>query len=102
MPFRLFEPGAKMSELSHSHHGHHVARPNHGQAGGSALKTSAHATLHCLTGCVVGEVAGLLVGTLIGLSPWPMIILATALSYLSGITLGLVPVMRDQRIGLFA
>ena len=47
---------------------------------------------------MIGEVAGLLIGTIIGLSPWPMIVLATALSYLSGITLGLVPVMRNQGV----
>lgn len=78
----------------HSHHAHH------GHPGGGPLKTSAQATLHCLTGCVVGEVAGLLIGTIIGLSPWPMIVLATALSYVSGISLGLVPVMRSQNVGL--
>jgi Domain of unknown function (DUF4396) len=81
-----------MSE--HSHHAHH------GHGGGGPLKTSAQATLHCLTGCVIGEVAGLLIGTVIGLAPWPMIVLATVLSYLSGITLGLVPVMRNQSVGL--
>jgi hypothetical protein len=43
--------------------------------------------------------AGLIIGTTIGLSPWPMIVMATALSYVSGITLGLVPVMRSQAIG---
>ena len=31
-----------------------------------------------------------------------MIVLATALSYLSGITLGLIPVMRDQKVGALA
>jgi hypothetical protein len=77
----------------HSHHGHHR---------GGALRTSAHATLHCLTGCIIGEVAGLAIGTTIGLSPWPMIILATVLSYASGITLGLLPVMRDQKVGAVA
>ena len=41
-----------------------------------------------------------MLGTLIGLSPWPMIVLATALSYVSGITLGLVPVMRSQGTSL--
>jgi len=65
------------------------------------LRTSAQATLHCLTGCVIGEVAGLVIGTVIGLAIWPMILLATALSYLSGITLGLLPVMRNQVVGLF-
>ena len=79
-----------MAEL-HGHHGH---------GGGGPFRTSAQATLHCLTGCVIGEVAGLMIGTTIGLSPWPMIILATALSYLSGITLGLIPVMRNQGVGL--
>jgi len=89
-----------MTSNAHStHHGHGHA---HGGHGGGAFKTSAHATLHCLTGCIVGEVAGLLTGTLLGLSPWPMIALATALSYLSGITLGLLPVMRDQKVGLLA
>jgi hypothetical protein len=79
---------------NHSHHGHH------GHDGGGPLKTSAQATLHCLTGCVIGEVAGLVIGTIIGLTPWPMIVLATVLSYVSGITLGLVPVMRNQGVGL--
>ena len=65
------------------------------------MRTSAQATLHCLTGCVIGEVAGLVIGTVIGLAIWPMILLATALSYLSGITLGLLPVMRNQVVGLF-
>ena len=75
---------------------------HHGHAGGGALRTSAHATLHCLTGCVIGEVTGLMIGTLAGLTPWPMIILATVLSYASGITLGLIPVMRSQQVGLLA
>ena len=66
------------------------------------MRTSAHATLHCLTGCVIGEAAGLAIGTTIGLSPWPMIALATLLSYVSGMTLGLIPVMRQQKIGALA
>lgn len=80
----------------HQHHAHH------GHGGGGLWRTSAQATLHCLTGCVIGEVAGLMIGIIVGLHPWPMIILATALSYLSGITLGLVPVMRSQGVGLIA
>ena len=82
--------------MTHAHHAH----GHHGHGGGGPLRTSAQATLHCLTGCVIGEVAGLVIGTLIGLSPWPMIILATILSYASGITLGLIPVTRDRQIGL--
>lgn len=87
------------AENPQNHHQHHA---HHGGGSGGTLRTSAHATLHCLTGCIVGEVAGLLVGTIIGLAPWPMMALATILSYASGITLGLLPVMREQRVGAIA
>ena len=75
---------------AHSHHGH----------SGGALRTSAQATLHCLTGCVIGEVAGLAIGVTLGLPAWQTIVLATALAYLSGMTLGLLPVMKGQRVGM--
>jgi hypothetical protein len=55
--------------------------------------------LHCLTGCVIGELAGLMIGVSLGLPPWATILLATALAYLAGITLGLIPVMRAQGVG---
>lgn len=64
--------------------------------GNSPVVTSAQATIHCLTGCVIGEVAGLLIGVSLGLSVWSTIILATTLAYISGMSLGLVPVMRNQ------
>ena len=67
---------------------------------GGPWRTSAQATLHCLSGCVIGEVAGLMIGISLGLGLWPTIILATVLSYLSGMTLGLLPVMRTQRVGM--
>jgi len=41
-----------------------------------------------------------MIGTILGLSPWPMIVTATALSYVSGIALGLIPVMRSQHVGV--
>lgn len=74
---------------AHAHHAH-----NGGAS--SPLRTSAHATLHCLTGCVIGEVAGLMIGVSLGLGVWPTIALATVLAYISGFSLGLLPVMRDQ------
>ena len=83
----------------HAHHHDHSALGHHGH-GGNPLKTSIHATLHCLTGCVIGEVAGLMIGVSLGLAPWPTMILATVLSYVSGMTLGLVPVMREQGVSL--
>jgi hypothetical protein len=79
---------------AHSHHGHH--------GGGGPLRVSAQATLHCLTGCVIGEVAGLMIGVSLGLAAWQTILLATALAYASGMTLGLVPVMRSRGIGMIA
>ncbi len=68
----------------------------HLEHGSNPFVTSAKATLHCLTGCVIGEVAGLIIAMALGLGVWPTIILATSLAYLSGFTLGLLPVMRDQ------
>ena len=75
---------------AHGGHAHH-------DGSGSPLKVSAQATLHCLTGCVIGEVAGLAIGVTLGLGVWTTIVLATLLSYISGFTLGLLPVMRSQR-----
>ncbi len=84
-----------MSKVSH----HASAHAHHGH-GGSTLRTSAQATLHCLTGCVIGEVAGLMIGVSLGLSVWHTIILATTLAYISGMTLGLVPVMRSKGVSM--
>src|SRR5688572_22067633 len=93
-PARILE--SFMSD--HSHHSHSAHAHHHGEGG--ALKTSAQATLHCLTGCVIGEVAGLMIGVSLGLGVWPTIILATLLAYGAGMTLGLIPVMRSQGVGL--
>ena len=95
-----FRPLERITDVSDKIHLAPTAHAHHAHAGGGALKTSAHATLHCLAGCVIGEVAGLMIGVTLGLGVWPTIILATALSYVSGITLGLIPVMREQKIGM--
>jgi hypothetical protein len=87
-----------MSDHPHPHA--HSAHAHHGHGGGGPWRTSAQATLHCLTGCVIGEVAGLMIGVGLGLSPWQTIILATVLAYAAGITLGLLPVMRNQHVGM--
>ena len=76
------------------------AQAHHGHGGGSPLQTSAQATLHCLTGCVIGELVGLAIGVSLGLGIWPTIILATLLAYATGMTLGLIPVMRSRHVGL--
>ena len=82
-----------MTECAHetSHHG----------TGSNPWITSAQATVHCLTGCVIGEVAGLAIAVTIGLGIWATIGLATGLAYISGFTLGLVPVMRRENKTFF-
>ena len=85
----------------HSEHPHqspnsayaHHADSAHG--GHSPLKTSAQATLHCLTGCVIGEVAGLAIAISLGFPIWATIALATTLAYISGFSLGLLPLVRQ-------
>ena len=72
-------------------HSHHAA---HGGHGDTPLRIAAHATLHCLTGCVIGEIAGLLIGVSLGLVAWQTVVLATTLSYASGFSLGLWPLVK--------
>ena len=84
-----------MTDCEHKHHAD-------AHAGRGPWRTAAHSTLHCLTGCVIGEVVGLAIGVTLGFSPWATIALATGLAYLTGMTLGLLPVMRSQGIGLTA
>ena len=72
---------------------------DHHQHAPATWATAAQATLHCLTGCVIGEVAGLMIGVSLGFPIWQTIVLATVLAYLSGMTLGLLPVMRSQSVG---
>ena len=80
-----------MNTQTHAHHGHD-----------NILVTSAQATLHCLTGCVIGEVAGLMIGIALGLGVWVSMGLATVLAYMTGMTLGLVPVARREGISFVA
>lgn len=71
------------------------AAPPQGQRhGGSSAALAGAATLHCLTGCLIGEFFGLSIGVSLGLGAWATIVLATALSYVSGFTLGLLPLIR--------
>ena len=78
---------------AHSHHGHSGA--------GGSLRLAAHATLHCLTGCVIGETIGLAIGAELQLATTAIVVLATALSYVSGFTLGLLPVVRERHVSVW-
>lgn len=76
-------------------HAHH-----HGKPGEGRWRLAARSTQHCLTGCIIGEVIGLAIGIEAGLSTAATIILATTLAYISGFTLGLVPVMKSRGLSL--
>ena len=83
---------SSLPQHPHAHHGH---------GGGGPWRVSAQATLHCLTGCVIGEAAGLMIGVSLGLAAWQTITLATLLAYLSGFTLGVLPVMKSRGTGFW-
>lgn len=85
----------------HFRHDHKV-HDHHAVSGGGSLRLAAHATLHCLTGCVIGETIGLAIGVELALGTGATITLATALSYLSGFTLGLLPVIRERGLSLWS
>jgi hypothetical protein len=75
---------------THHHHGH---AGHHAPDGGLVRLTTA-ATLHCLLGCAIGELAGLAIGVSLGLGVWPTVALATALGFVSGFALALLPLSR--------
>lgn len=76
---------------AHAHHAH----------SSNPLIASLQATIHCLTGCIVGEVAGVAIGVTLGLDVWLTITLATTLAYISGFTLGVLPVMKSQQLAFW-
>jgi hypothetical protein len=73
---------------------------HHGEPGENRWQLAAHSTLHCLTGCIIGEVIGLAIGIEAGLGTTVTIALATILSYASGFSLGLWPVMKGRGLSL--
>lgn len=83
-------------------HQDHSAHDHHAGPTVDPWRLAAHATLHCLTGCIIGELIGVFIGIEAGFSAGSTIILATALSYLSGFMLGLWPVMKERGLSLGA
>jgi hypothetical protein len=88
------EPASPHRE-SPTAHAHHHGRPGEGR-----WRLAARSTQHCLVGCVIGEVIGLAIGVEAGLSTTATMILATTLAYISGFTLGLLPVMKGRGLSL--
>lgn len=99
-------PELPLAGAGHSEHGHdtqrtsaHPAPGPHAHhashASGSLPRLATSATLHCLTGCAIGEFAGLAIGVTLGLDPWATMALATVLGFISGYTLGLLPLVKQ-------
>ncbi|HSW92288.1 MAG TPA: DUF4396 domain-containing protein [Patescibacteria group bacterium] len=75
--------------MDHSHHHGHsaVKRP--------VAKMAASATIHCLFGCAIGEMIGVTIGTHIGFEPHQTVLLAAALSFISGYAVSTWPLVRS-------
>jgi Sec-independent protein secretion pathway component TatC len=52
------------------------------------------ATLHCLTGCAIGEILGMVIGNVAGLSNLTTILISTALAFVFGYSLSLMPLLK--------
>jgi hypothetical protein len=82
--------------MDHAHHFPHTAGDAHSHHGRrvSLERIAFMATLHCLAGCAIGEVAGMVLGTALGWGNLETIALATALAFVSGYALTMVPLLR--------
>ena len=60
----------------------------------SLNRLALRATLHCLTGCSIGEVAGMVIGTALSLGNWSTVAFSTALAFVFGYLLTMLPLLR--------
>ncbi|TAL14463.1 DUF4396 domain-containing protein [Patescibacteria group bacterium] len=58
------------------------------------LRMAASATLHCLIGCAIGELIGVTIGTHTGIGRENTVFLAVVLSFVSGYTFSVIPIIR--------
>ena len=54
------------------------------------------ATIHCLTGCAIGEIIGVTIGTHAGFAPQQTVLLAAVLSFISGYSFSLIPLLKAK------
>ena len=79
-------------EQEHSHVDH--------TTNGSIVSLAVSATLHCLTGCVIGETIGLMLGVSLQWHPLQTAIIATALAFITGFALTLVPMVLKKGMSI--
>jgi len=77
-----------MADADAAHHA------GHGAPTVSLNRLAFQATVHCLTGCTIGEVLGMVAGTAFALSNAVTVVLSTALAFVFGYAMTLVPLLR--------
>jgi uncharacterized membrane protein (Fun14 family) len=60
----------------------------------STNRLALSATIHCLTGCSIGEVLGMAIGNALHLNNTTSVVLSTALAFVSGYILTMLPLLR--------
>lgn len=70
--------------------------PHHHQSSVAPNRMALNATLHCLAGCAVGEIVGVTIGTHAGLQPHQTVMLAFALSFVSGYAFSTWPLVKAR------
>lgn len=90
-----------MTQHAHAtHDSHHACHDDGHEHAGGMFRTTSQVTLHCLVGCSIGEFLGLFLGTLIGLSVFGTVTLAVVFAFVVGISLAVLPVMRNHGMTL--
>ncbi|MCI0707873.1 MAG: DUF4396 domain-containing protein [Ignavibacteriae bacterium] len=86
----------RLSFDEHTQHDHH-AHMNHqdqSKKTASEFKLAVNATLHCLLGCFIGEIIGLLIAAALGLNTMDSMMLALAMGFVAGLSLGILPLLK--------
>jgi hypothetical protein len=61
----------------------------------SLTRTALSATIHCLTGCSIGEILGMVLGATFNWDNMTTVVFSTALAFLFGYALTLLPLVRS-------
>jgi hypothetical protein len=80
--------------MSEQHH-HHDDAAHAPQAPADLNRLAWEATIHCLTGCAIGEVLGLVLSSWWGWGVLASVVLATALAFVFGYSLTVIPLLRE-------
>lgn len=80
----------------HDHDDHQHHHEEHMPMHTASRKMALSATLHCLFGCAIGEMTGVTIGTHLGFAPHTTVLLASALSFVSGYSVSTWPLIKAK------